>query len=932
MKSSRRKFLQLAMSAPLVAQLGDPRLAAVARPLAVLLPDAPQAQFGNPQTIHYDAQCFTLNGVDTFIHSAAFHYARCPRELWRDRLMKFKRAGFNTIATYVFWNYHEPVKGKVDVTELEDFVKLVHEMGFWMIVRPGPYACAEWDAGGFPHWVIAMQFPLRSAAPQSIETSRHWFDAVLPVVQRHQITNSGSVIMIQVENEYDYWKLPDAEKREYIKALASMVWKAGIDIPIITNWCQQARENSDPVMARIMDTADFYPRWNIVKGTVPALEKLRVQEPATPLGVTELQGGWFSKFGGKLSVDQPGVNGAQLNVLTKTMIEHGVTYYSYYMGFGGTNFDWAAKDLTTTYDYAAPIREPGGLWEKYYEARGICAFLNKFGNVLARAQAVQGPQATNAAVTITERASGQSGALFVRENESRNQQFKLSFPDPASPTHRIITVPREGQLELGARGMKMLPAGVPLTGGRLQYTTAEVLDFGASLDRPFLLIYDEPGRLVEIAFATEKQPQVEGDTTYQYWDQDFESVVIGFKLDQPEKMLLVNGLQVVALPHARALKSWVADIPVQVIPDAAGGGTMRVPFLTDSALMAESGSEDHRAWVDLDFAPGEHAITALLPDSPSKCLVDGSASPVRYDEHWRAARVQISTPAIPAQPAALSQFEMWVEKFDPNSGEWLSGSLSPLEMLGEIPYGYVKYMTQFTNSDSGKMFLSMFDDDAKQVFVNGKQVKEAGNNAMQTAFSLAPYAQGGPNTIEIAYELFGSYNFGPDIARLKGIESVRMGMDAESGSAVDDWRIQLRPAAMRGRGIDPDFSVGGWQPASLGGTAASDEWLPAFCWMRASFSLESPPTEWRLMWGVTIESDRDALLHLNGRFVGRTMTIGPQKTFYLPEPWLNFGAQEKNILTVVLAYTDQPAHLRALTIAPYQEFATRRTRIEFRWV
>jgi hypothetical protein len=930
MNSSRRKFLQFALSAPLAAQLGDSKPGAWAQPLSVLEAGQGQSQFQNPQIIRYDAQCFTLNGQDTFIHSGAFHYCRCPRELWRDRLLKFKQAGFNAIETYVFWNYHEPVEGKIDLAEFEDFVKLVHQMGFWMIARPGPYVCAEWDAGGFPHWVIARQFPLRSASPESIQTSEHWYKAVLPVIQRHQITNSGPIIMIQIENEYDYWKLPDAEKRKYITALANMVWNAGIDIPIITNWCEQARVNSDPVMARIMDTADFYPRWNIVKEVVPQLEKLRKQEPNSPLGITELQGGWFSEFGGKLSVDQPGVGPKQLNVLTKTVIEQGVTYYSYYMGFGGTNFDWAAKNLTTTYDYAAPIREPGGLWGKYDEARGICAFLNQFGSVLNRAQVLDGPQSANPAISVTERAAGKSGVLFVRNNQNQNQRFKLSFPDPASPTHRIITVPREGQLEMGAREMKMLPVQVRLPGGQLRYSTAEALGFGTLQDRPFLIVYDVPGRLAEIAFATEEEPKIEGDTVYQYWDSEYESVVIGLKLDKPEKMLLVNGLQVVAVERERALKSWIADYPFSIAPESESKKTIQVAYITDAALMEETGSEHQRAWVDLRFSPGEHAVTALLPAEPSKCLVDGNATQVTYDDHWRSARLRIMTPALPAQPINLTEVDTWVEKFDLHSGNWLTSPVQPLEKLGEIPYGYVKYWAQFSGSGDAKLFLSTLDDDRKQVFINGKQVKEAANHSSEVEFSLAPYAQSGANTIEIAYELFGSYNFGERIARLKGIKSAGIGADVAHASPISEWKIQLVPAAMRGRNIDPDFSAGEWQRASLSGSASSD-WLPAFCWTQATFSLETPSENWSVAWKAAIESDRDALLYLNGRFVGRYMTIGPQKEFYLPEPWLQFGSGSKNILTVVLAYTNAPQHLRSLRIAPYDEFATRRTRLEFRW-
>ena len=113
MKSSRRKFLEIALSAPIAAQLGKPDL----ETLGAYLAPPGQMEFSNPGIIRYDSHCLTLKGRDTFLRGGAFHYCRCPRELWRDRLLKFKRAGFNTVDTYVFWNYHEPVEGHSDLSE-----------------------------------------------------------------------------------------------------------------------------------------------------------------------------------------------------------------------------------------------------------------------------------------------------------------------------------------------------------------------------------------------------------------------------------------------------------------------------------------------------------------------------------------------------------------------------------------------------------------------------------------------------------------------------------------------------------------------------------------------------------------------------------------------------------------------------------------------
>jgi hypothetical protein len=927
-KPSRRRFLQSALTAPLLGTLS----ASKARLLAALPIAQGQELFENPLIIRYDADCFTIHGRDAFIFSTSFHYPRCPKALWRDRLLKFKQAGFNTIETYVFWNYHEREEGRADLGEFEEFIKLVKEMGFWMIARPGPYVCAEWQRGGIPDWVAAKCFPLRSNHPDSLRTSQHWFNQVLPVIQRHQITLGGPIIMVQIENEYDFWQLPEADKREYIHALARMVWNAGLSVPVITCWTKQARENSDPDMARLMDTCNFYPRWNIVKEVPPALQKLRQEEPLSPVSVTELQGGWFSQFGGKLSVDQEGVSGAQLNMITKTVIEQGVTYFNYYMGFGGTNFDWAAKTMTTTYDYAAPIREPGGLWEKYYAARGIGASLGIVGNVLMRAKMLDGvAQSTNPKVSVSERASGRSAVVFVRENANAEQHFKMTFQDPASPTKRTIAVPREGELVIGAREMKMLPVQIPIAGSTLRYSTAEVLAHGLLLDRHLLIVYEEPGRVAEISLATEAEPKIEGDFLYNYWDPEYESVVIGVRVEKKEQMLLVNNhLLVVVLPRERALRSWTGEFPSEVVPGAEEPKPMLVPFFTDSYLMAGSGSAGKRIWAELDFLPGEHSLTVLLPPQPRKCFVNGLPMSFQYERPWRTARLDVSTPPLPCQPLTLNQVQGWTEKFDPSSGDWLKSPLRALEDLGAVPYGYIKYRAQFSYHGESKLFVTTLADDAKKVFVNGSLVPEASNANKNVEFSLSKYATPGANTIEVAYERFGSPNFGTGLGELSGIELVRYGENPQAGSTIDTWQIQRFPAPMRGRDIDPEFGLGLWKPTELNEIAVGKELVPAFTWCRAGFTLELLPAGWATPWKVIFEAERDALLYLNGKFVGRYVTVGPQKDFYLPEPYLVLGGR-KNILTILLAYADQPAYIRTLRVAPYEEFSARRTRVEFEW-
>ena len=622
------------------------------------------------------------------------------------------------------------------------------------------------------------------------------------------------------------------------------------------------------------------------------------------------------------------------------------------MGFGGTNFDWAAKNLTTTYDYAAPVREPGGLWEKYYAARGIGMSLALMGSSLVRANAETSVQSTNPNVSVTALASGKSGAVLVRENANAEQRYKMTFPDPHSPTHRLITVPRQGEITIGPREMKMLPLQVPIPGSQICYSSAEVLTAGVNLDRHWVILYDEPSRDVELSLVTQREPLIEGgDILYRYWDEDYESMVLGYKVTDKQRSFLVNDhLLVYTLPREQALHTWTTVFPAGLIPQPREMDEnpnqkpepIDVAFISDAVLLADSGSKGSRAWVYLDFAPGVHAVTAIVPATPSKCRIEGDLTDFKYDRISRSAELAISTPLLPRQAMSLNQVETWIEKFEAATGDWTRTPLRALDELGPTPYNYVKYKAEFNYSGQAKMFVSLFDDDQIRVFLNGKPAAEAAISRhkenrppqKQTEFPLAAYARQGANTIEIAYELFGSYNFGEGMANLKGIEHVSYGADLQSSTPIETWQLQRFPAAMRGRQVDPEFAAAGWSQAQLGDVDASAVLVPEFTWCRTVFNLDPLDEAWQIPMKLTFEADRDALLYLNGKFVGRYEIIGPQKDFYLPEPYLATGSGKKgkkNTLTIVLAYADTPNHIKMMRVGPYEEFAVRRTRVEFEW-
>lgn len=942
---SRRRFIANVLSLPAAAAFSPWRSWGTSGSAGLY----DRRLFPKPEFIRYDSECYTIRGIDTFIFSLECPYPRCAREEWRDRFVKIKQAGFNTIDTYVFWNYHEREKGQFDFSELEEFLTLAGEFGFFVIVRPGPYVDAEFERGGFPAYVIAQRFPVRSMHPDSLRTSKHWYDNVLPIIRRHQITEGGPIILMQIENEMDFTDVSEAEQLEYMRFLARLAWDAGIQVPLISNVSSVVRDHSDPDMARIIDVCDFYPRWSFLtdnelprttagltmeekvglsdRAVLASLRKMRKDEPNAPLSVAELGTGYYSKIGGKLSEDEEGADATQINALTKTIIEHGVTYINYYLGWGGSNRDWAAKGVTSTYDFAAPIREWGGLWDKYYNVKAIGNFLQMFGKSLTRSQVMdKAARSTHPDMTVSERSSGSSAFVFVRADTDAEHHFKLTFRDPVDG--RSLTVPQHGQLTMGPHAMKMLPVQVPIAGGHLHYSTAEVLAYGNCGDRGFLLLYDVPGSLAELSVKAKQRPMITGDAVYTSWDEANQSASIGLLVGKTESYFLLDESLIIAvLPRQLALHTWVGKFKA-----GKGEDKKDIPFITDAYLLAATGSDGTSVWAELDYLPGDHDLTVVLPAKPTQCQVNGTEKNFSYDQHLRTATLTHTIPAPAAKPMEIEQVSTLVERLDTKSGKWVRSSDRALEDIGPVPFGYVKYRTHISFKEEPRAYLQSFTNNDKKVFINGKLVPNASKPDRFLEFPTKGYFQAGDNTVEISYELFGSTEFGETarMAELNGIESIRLGSIPNQSTMVSTWDIQIFPAPMNGRQLDSALVFSGKKAVTLGTSSTSAELVPAFTWCEAEFSLPQAGQGWSIPWKLTFEGDRDALFYLNGVFIGRYVVVGPQTSFYLSESSLRTKGQS-NILTVALAYADTADSIRTLRVEPYGDYAVRRTRVEFRW-
>lgn len=172
----------------------------------------------------------SIRGEKRILLCASLFYFRIPRDEWEDRIRKLKASGYNCADVYFPWNYHETAPGQWDFggdRDAEEFLRLLESNGLFVIARPGPYICSEWDGGGIPAWVLTDRtLRIRQNDPDYLGHVRRWYEKILPVIAAHQADKGGSVILMQLENELDFYDCDDS--RGYMDALRGMAREMGI--------------------------------------------------------------------------------------------------------------------------------------------------------------------------------------------------------------------------------------------------------------------------------------------------------------------------------------------------------------------------------------------------------------------------------------------------------------------------------------------------------------------------------------------------------------------------------------------------------------------------------------------------------------------------------------------------------------------------------
>ena len=316
--------------------------------------------------IDYDRNVFLMDGEVLQIRCGEMHFARVPREYWRERLKMCKAMGLNTVCAYLFWNFHEPKRGEFEFSgdaDVAEFCRLAAEEGLWVILRPGPYACAEWEFGGFPWWLLdegADKVKLRTRDPSFMEPVKRYLARVAAELKEQQVTHGGPILMVQDENEYGFC----GKDGEYIRDIYNCLREAGFDVPIFT--CNPAYHLDKGAIPEVFKVVNF------PTNPTNAYARLRKVLPQGPLMCGEYYPAWYDSWGQRHHTKPVSIMLGDLDY----MLTVGGSF-SIYMAHGGTSFGhWAGQNspfapITTSYDYEAPISEQGRATPKFEALREL---------------------------------------------------------------------------------------------------------------------------------------------------------------------------------------------------------------------------------------------------------------------------------------------------------------------------------------------------------------------------------------------------------------------------------------------------------------------------------------------------------------------------------------------------------------------------------
>ncbi|MDH5685003.1 MAG: beta-galactosidase [Hadesarchaea archaeon] len=888
--------------------------------------------------IGHNSKSMIIKGKRVMLFGGELHYFRIPHELWEDRLVKMKRAGCNFVSTYVPWNWHEPREGQyrwTDDCDLGYFLKLCKKHGLYVVIKPGPYICAEWDFGGFPDWLLSRKkkLKLRLLDDEYLSLVEKWFKAISSVIKPYLITNGGNIILFQIENEYDhlikFGDVPISKEYalKYISRLVDIARDVGIDVPLFTNEGEFLRSTE------IIDARTFYPDipwlWSQeFNHFEERIEKSKIEQPDKPILILELESGWFDQFG------QPKCE-IPINVLEtcmRSVLAQGASLLNVYMFAGGTTWPyWGCRGdiydlfppgygIPPSYDFGiSPIREWGELSEKYYTCHKISMFLENFQDLITeteiqnentisiksreakktrllkrkKAEVRDNPADTFEKIRTIYRAAPHGGLLFVRNLEKSDRHVSITLTPPFE--RKKLKIPVKGELQVLPYSAVLLPVDVkiPSTNLTIEYSTSELLAAKKIGNFDYLLLYGKRNQKGETVLRNVRAQAeiIEGEVK-----QSLENDVLQIQyIHDGIKIVKLDSLIIIFLDDHYAGRTWI-DKDLLMISD----------FYFVEKIEKSDGEHKIHIQTKPDVNTQSHIF---LPKEPKNIKLEKKS--IKFDFEKKINRCKFEYKETGNSPIKLKWLSPWKYalddeelqlNYDDNQWKVLDKPIS-LEQAEILEHGYIWYRARFTVPDelkNVKINVNTGGIDRAYFYLNGNLFwRGIGGSSV----NVDPLIRKGENILAVRY-----YNsFHPKAHPHEGIiqkySGLQFPIQIEGVVNGKKWTEQIEKSKVRaGLGGDlKGFHALGYDDSDWVEIPSGEKYVCAdetkdIVWFRRKFSYEKEKS-----WGGAVKllipaASERFLISINGKFIGVYESTGPQFEFYVPESVL----KKENVLVLLL--------------------------------
>ena len=810
----------------------------------------PSAAAAKP-AIDYDGQGFIIRGERTFIASGSLHYPRVPQAQWRERMLQMKRAGLNTVQTYVFWNEHEPVEGKFDFTgnrDLDAFLKLVKSMGMYATVRVGPYICAEWDSGGYPVWLrFRPGLRARENEPQFVAAVDHYLDQVLPIVAANQIHRDGSVIMVQLENEHpDGWgtEMPNG----YFRHLREKAVAGGIEVPYFFSGLHHS---TDPAGNRPWDSATRTNPWYS----------------------TEFWPGWYDRYGAMTARYLRNYDRGTWKILA-----YGGNGYNYYMFHGGANFDYFNNDeVASSYDYSGAIGQAGDLRPVYYRFKRAAWFGRTFSSILETSRNSTEEfrnAATNPAVRVTARSSPNGTLIFLDNPGNSDLETQvIGLADQSLPAGGPLKL-RAGEIMAVARDFTLAP------GVTLDWVPVRILGAARQGDTTTIVIYGQPGTPAELQLSVTGGKAVvrKGGDNFKSDGAGHANLSTLFPAEGPAEYVLGIGskrIRILAMSDSLADRTWFVE----------ASGTQFVvcgpEYVGDAAILnGKLQVKIERPW---------------KPSATGQAVAYGPAeTPVALGTLAASPEPALELPALTGWQS-LDAAEAASPAF--NDDLWLA-SAEPQQMGTDgDASAYAWYRTRLHAGQDGQYTLAVGSAaDRAELFLDGERVKiPTARRAKQFPLTLTA----GDHALAIFTAHDGRSKLNPGVGPIakvdpKGIVGpVTLSQAKAGGGEIRNWQVQ--PMQSRPDDTPPAADAPGWRRARIGQDVFNNR--VGYAWYQATVPAPEGAESWILSFAGV---DDNATVFWNGKRIGQHQGFDEPFEFKVT----SVRAGGTNLLSVLVENTD----------------------------